>query len=248
MSNPTSRPTRAARLVVAGAAFAGMSVLGAGAASAHVGPDKSEVAAGSSADLFLGVPHGCEGSPTTKIEVQIPKDLVEVTPYVVPGWKGSVTTEKVDPPVKAEDGDEITERDSVVTWTAEPGQELADHWKLQFGLSFQVPDKVGETLSFPTIQTCATGSAEWIEPTPAGGEEPEHPLPTVTIVTASAGGHGAATTETTTAGGTGTTEAASGSSSSSDDGGTKGIAVAGLVAGLAGLGLGGASFAKGRKG
>jgi len=242
---------RALRLVVAGATFACVGALGAGTASAHVAPDKTEVAAGSYTDVQLGVPHGCDGSPTTKIEVQIPEALDAVTPYVVPGWTGAVTKAKLDPPVKSESGDEITERDSVVTWTAEPGNELPDHWKIQFGLSFKVPDQEGEALEFKTIQTCEEGSTSWTEETPEGGEEPEHPAPTVMIVAATGeGGHGGSATETN--------EAASGSeaagSATSDDksdddssDSSKGLAIGALVVGLGALGLGGAAFAKANK-
>jgi uncharacterized protein YcnI len=253
---PSRRSRPARRLLVAGATVAAASLALAAPAGAHVGPDKSEVAAGSFVEVAMGVPHGCDGSPTTKIEIQIPKELTDVTPLVVPGWKGSVTTEKLDPPVKAEDGDEITERDATVTWTADPGNELADHWKLSFGLSFQVPDEVGKALVFPTIQTCQQGTSEWIEPTVEGEDEPEHPAPTVMIVAGTGeGGHGDSgsgeATTTTVAGASDDGGSASGSDDSSKDDGSddssKGLAVAGLVAGLAGLGAGGAAFAKTRK-
>ena len=254
---PTSPRQAARRLFVAGATVAAASLALAAPAGAHVGPDKTEVAAGSYVDVAMGVPHGCDGSPTTKIEIQIPKELTDVTPLVVPGWKGSVTTEKLDPPVKAEDGDEITERDATVTWTAEPGNELADHWKVSFGLSFKVPDAEGTALVFPTIQTCQQGTSEWIEPTVEGEEEPEHPAPTVMIVAGTGGdghgdsGAGEATTTTaagSTDGGGKTGASGDGSDDGSDDGdSSKGLAVAGLVAGLAGLGAGGAAFAKTRK-
>lgn len=248
--SPVRRRGRAlTRSLVGAGVVASFSLLGVGAADAHVGPNVSEVAAGSYTDVLMGVPHGCEGSPTTKIEIQVPEALTDVTPIVVPGWTGTVTTEKLAKPITLEDGDEITERDAVVTWTAQPGNELADHWKLSFGLSFQVPDTPGKSLEFKTIQTCTEGSAEWIEPTPAGGEEPEHPAPTVMIVEGSGdGGHGGsgATTTTTEAGGNSGSATPTESKSDSSDS-SKGLAVSALVVGLAGLGVGGAAFAKTRK-
>lgn len=260
MSNPISRATRTVRLAAAGAVVAGISLLGAAPAFGHVSPDRSEVPAGSYTDIKLGVGHGCEGSPTNKLEVQIPDLLVGVTPYVVPGWTATITTAKLDPPVKDGHGADVTERDALVTWTAQPGQELADGFKLQFGLSFQVPDKVGEALVFKTIQTCVEGSTDWIELASEGGPEPESPAPTVMIVAGTGDGHGGGgdTTETTDAGdgGAATTtssgkdaaEAAKASDEDDDDdGASSGLAIAGLIAGLAGLGLGGAAFAKVRK-
>lgn len=247
--SPLRRRGRAlTRSLVGAGVVASFGLLGVGAADAHVGPNVSEVAAGSYTDVLMGVPHGCEGSPTTKIEIQVPEALTDVTPIVVPGWTGTVTTEKLAKPITLEDGDEITERDAVVTWTAQPGNELEDHWKLSFGLSFQVPDTPGKSLEFKTIQTCTVGSTEWIEATPASGEEPEHPAPTVMIVEGSGDGHGSSTEATTTteAGGkSGSATADDAKSDSSDS--SKGLAVSALVIGLAGLGIGGAAFAKTRK-
>lgn len=249
--SPVRRHGRAlSRCLVGAGVVASLGLLGVGAADAHVSPNVTEVAAGSYTDVLMGVPHGCDGSPTTKIEIQVPEALTDVTPIVVPGWTGTVTTEKLSTPITLEDGDEITERDSVVTWTATPGNELADHWKQSFGVSFKVPDTPGRSLEFKTIQTCTEGSAEWIEPTPAGGEEPEHPTPTVMIVEGSGdAGHGGGEATTTGAGGNSgsatPTESKTDSSGSSDS--SKGLAVSALVVGLAGLGVGGAAFAKTRK-
>ncbi len=222
------RTTRSARLLVAGATVAAVGWAGAGTASAHISPDKTEVPAGGYTDVQLLVPHGCDGSPTTKIEVKVPELLVTASPYVNPGWAVEVSKETLDEPVDDGHGGEYTERDATITWTAEDGNALLDGYRTNFGIGFQAPDAEGETLYFPVIQTCEDGSSDWITEWDGTGEEPEKPAPAVTIVAAEA--------------------AATPASDDDDSSSSNGLAIAGLVAGIAGLGLGGAAFAKAGKG
>lgn len=255
MSVPHTRSVRrplAWRAAVGAATVAGLTLVGAGAASAHVSPDKTEVPAGGYTDVQLLVPHGCDGSPTNTVEVQVPESLTSAGPYVVAGWTAETTTETLAEPIDDGEGGQITERDAVITWTAQPGNELIDGQRLNFGIGFQAPEEVGEVLYFKTIQTCDEGTAEWITEWDGEGEEPEAPAPSVVVVEGTGDGHGGGEAEEET---TETTEAAEPEAASSEaaDGGddgdsSQGIAVAGLVAGLAGLGLGGAAFAKTRKG
>src|SRR5690606_14262393 len=134
-----------------------------------------------------------------------------------------------------------------------------DGQKMQFGLSFQVPDIEGTSLHFPTIQTCEEGATNWIEIPVEGEAEPDEPAPTVMVVAGDGGGHGTTSDDSAegddgsaegeSAGGGTTTSATSGSGSSDeadddaddDDGSSNALAIAGLVAGLGGLGLGGAA-------
>ena len=47
----------------------------------------------------------------------------------------------------------------------------------QFFLRIAVPNKVGKTLYFPTVQRCAKGVHRWIEIPQKGKPEPESPAP-----------------------------------------------------------------------
>jgi uncharacterized protein YcnI len=212
-------------------------------AAAHVYPDVTEAAAGSFVKFNLVVPHGCEEAATTRLEVQIPEGIYSVTPQVVPGWTISKTTEELAEPVDDGHGGEHTSRDAVVTWEGGP---LAHDQLEEFGLSVQMPDTPGETILFPTIQTCEGGAVtEWIEPTPEDGEEPEHPAPAIAITEASGGGHGGGETEDgDMAEVTGDAVAASSEADDDDDDSATPLAIAALVAGLAGLGLGGVAFVR----
>lgn len=244
------RSRRVANLVAGGSVAAAAALLFAAPAGAHVSPDKTEVPAGAYTDVQLLVPHGCDGSSTIKVDVQVPAQLYSASPYVVPGWTAEVASEPLDEPVEDAHGNEITERDTTVTWTADEGNALLDGQRINFGIGFQAPEEVGEILFFKTIQTCEEGTSEWITEWDGTGEEPDAPAPSVTVGEAASDGHGSSaeeeeTTETTEA--STDTAAAATSTDSDDDSSSNGLAIAGLVAGLGGLGLGGAAFAKGRK-
>lgn len=231
----STRPTRLAAGSLA--AGVGVLVLGAAPASAHVFAEETEVAAGAFSQVTITVPHGCEGSPTTQLEIQIPEDVLGVTPEVHPGWDIEVTTEALDTPVDTGKGGTVTERDAVVTFTAQPGNELPDHFRDSFTLGYQAPDAPGEHLFFKTIQTCAEGETAWIEEYTGEGEEPEHPSPAVLVTEASGEGHHAADAAA----------ADEGEGEGEDDDSSKGLAIGGLVLGALGLATGGVALAKTRR-
>jgi uncharacterized protein YcnI len=245
-----SRRTAAAAGLTLGC---GVLLLGAGPASAHVSPDKSEVPAGGFTAVTFTVGHGCEESPTTRVDIQVPESILDVTPGILPGWDITVATEPLDEPVESAHGEEVTERESVVTFTAQAGNELPDGFRLGYTLGFQAPETVGEVLYFKTIQVCAEGQTEWIEEWDGTGEEPEHPSPAVTVTEAEGDGHGggAEEEEATDDGAAETTttldveEAAA--TSDDDDGSSDGLAIAALVVGVVGLIVGGVALATARK-
>lgn len=235
------------RIAGAGAAALGIVALSAGAASAHVTVTPSTTAAGSYTVLTFSVGHGCEGSPTTKIAIQMPETIPSVTPTINQGWSVRKVSEKLAEPIEDAHGNKLTERISQVVYTAKA--PLADGFRDSFELQVQIPDAEGDTVTFPVIQTCQKGSTSWIE-TPAEGqdeEELESPAPAFTITAASAEGHhgGAADEESAESDGH---EAADADSDGDDDGDGNGLAVGGLVAGVGGLALGGLALARsGRK-
>lgn len=197
---------------------AGLAVAVAAPASAHVSLSASTTAAGAYAVLTLSVPHGCDGSPTTRITIAVPDEITEVTPTRNALYDLRVVTEAIDPPVVAEDGDEVTERVSRIEYTAK--EPLPDGQRDAFELSLQIPeDAAGTTLAFPTVQTCQEGSTAWTEVPADGGsaEDLEHPAPSFLVTAATS---------------------ADGEEGEEDGSDATPLAVAGLVAGLLGLGLG----------
>jgi uncharacterized protein YcnI len=209
----------------------------AGPASAHVTITPTETAAGAYTVLTFSVGHGCEGSPTTELAIQVPEGINAVTPTRQPFYDVEKVMETLDEPVVDAHGNEITERVAQVVYTATT--DLPDGQRDAFELSLQLPDAAGETLAFPTIQTCEQGETAWTEIAAEGAEEPEHPAPTVTVTEAEGDAHGAdtATHEEDTASTEAETEPVA--AEAADDGGDgTALGVAGLVAGLLGLAAG----------
>lgn len=161
--------------VTAGVALA---VLVAPAAQAHVHVDPSTTAAGSTAQLSFSFAHGCEGSPTTALEISVPDSIVSAVPNVHSGW--SINTEKT--------GDHVdTVRYTALTPVADG---LRDTVTVQVALPATAD---GQTLAFPVRQVCETGETNWADIAAEGQSEDdlELPAPTIEVTAASAdGGHG----------------------------------------------------------
>ncbi len=233
------------RVAGAGAAALAVVALSASAASAHVTVTPSTTAAGAYTVLTFSVGHGCEGSPTTKIAIQLPEEIPSVTPTINLGWNVQKVTEKLAEPVKDAHGNELTERVAQVVYTAKT--PLADGFRDTFQLQVQIPEKEGETLTFPVVQTCEKGETGWIE-TPADGQDPEEleaPAPAFAITAATGEDHhgGAAAEEDGHESEDGDTKA----DASDDDSDGNGLAIGGLVAGVGGLALGGLALARSGK-
>ena len=76
------RTVRAAALTAALSSF----VL-TGPAAAHATLERTEAPADSYYIAVIRVPHGCKGSPTLKVRVQIPDGVMGVKPQPKPGWQ-----------------------------------------------------------------------------------------------------------------------------------------------------------------
>ena len=237
------------RLLAVPAALA-LVALSATPASAHVTVTPSETGAGAYTVLTFSVGHGCDGSPTTEIAVQIPEGINAATPTRQPFYDVEKVIEKLDEPITDAHGEEVTERVGQVVYTATTA--LPDGQRDAFELSVQIPeDAAGETLTFPTIQTCEQGETAWTEVAAEGAEEPEHPAPAFEVTEATGDGHHdeaasddeAVHDEAEESADTDTTPV---SADAEDDSGNT-LGIVGLVAGVLGLGLGGAAFARTRK-
>jgi len=158
-----------------------------------------------------------------------PIAYVSVQP--VPGWTVTVEKTTLTTPLEAEGG-EISEVVSSITWT---GGKIGPGQFQQFLISAGPLPTDTDMLEFKAIQTYENGEiVRWIEPTPASGEEPEKPAPTLELTASSGDAHGGDTKEAA-------------SSTSDNDSNVLGI-IAVVVAGLA-LVTGVAAFsrAKGAK-
>jgi len=162
---------------------------GAGIASAHVTVNPSEAVAGSFTKLTFRVPNESATAGTVGLTVTLPADhpFAYVSVKAVPGW--AVVPTKTTLPAPVTEGD-ITIKEAVtsVSWTADPGTQIGPGEFAEFEISAG-PVPAVEALEFPATQTYSDGTVvEWNEPTPAGGEEPDHPAPTLAITPATEDG------------------------------------------------------------
>jgi uncharacterized protein YcnI len=213
------------RFIAAAALVVGLSVLWAGAASAHVHIVPESTPRGSDLTAVFTVPNEESAATTNELQIQIPTDhpIGAVTVAPVPGWTINVIKSKLAVPLKTDDGT-VTDAVSEIDWT---GGTIAPDQFQEFPVSFDsLPDDVS-SLTFKTVQTYSNGDVvRWIE-TDANGVEAEHPAPVLTLTKGS--GDAATAAPAKVSGSTAST------ASSSDNSTAKSLGIAGIVIGAMGL-------------
>lgn len=206
-------------------------------ASAHVTAVPNEA----SSPYFrtaLRVGHGCEGSPTTTVRVQIPEGAQNPRAEVIPGWEAEfVYAEDAGTEQDEADGDDAGSA-GVVSEIVWQGGNLPDTHFQEFGLNFRIADDAPEVLWFPVIQECEEGEHRWIEIPPSVEEwgDVDEPAPYVINTLASGGEEDepAAAEDSGDDGDAGDTADAT----ATDSGGTSTLTVVSLIAALLGLASG----------
>lgn len=146
---------------------AGAICISAMPAFSHVSLDVKTAPAGSAYKAVFQVGHGCQGSATTGIRIQIPAGFQGAKPYPKAGWSLAVTQEKLAKPYDSH-GKATAEDVSVVSWTAASKEAaLQDAFFDEFVLRGKLPESAGP-LWFKVLQTCESGSSDWSE-VPAPG-------------------------------------------------------------------------------
>jgi uncharacterized protein YcnI len=165
-------------------AVSGLTVLAltvaASAASAHVTANPNTLAPGSYGKVSFRVPNEQTGADTTQLEVDLPMDhpIASVSVRPTPGWKITLTKSKLPTPLKTEGG-EITQAVSKIVWT---GGKIAPGEFQEFDVSMGPLPTNTPQLMFKALQTYSSGEVvKWDEPPASGGEEPEHPAPTIRL-------------------------------------------------------------------
>jgi uncharacterized protein YcnI len=144
--------------------LAGLGLLAATPVAAHIVLAEPMAAPGAYYAGFFRVSHGCDGSPTTAVRIEIPASVAMARPQPKPGWSLSVEKTPLPRPVKGEGGKLMTERVSAITWKGRLGAEEFD----QFAIMLKLPADTG-LLYFPTVQTCEAGEQRWTD-IPAEGQ------------------------------------------------------------------------------
>ena len=160
-----------------------------GTASAHVVLEYQVAPAGASYKATFKVGHGCGGSPTRQIAVDIPAGVRGARPMPKPGWALQVQREKLAQPYSSH-GRSIIEDVVRVTWTAKTPEDMLQsaHYD-EFVLVATTPQQAG-TVYWPVHQTCAEGSSHWAEVPQPGQKLSDLKSPAAALEILPAGGAG----------------------------------------------------------
>lgn len=137
-------------------------------ARAHAVLDTTTAVAGAYHKLVVRIGHGCAGSPTVEVTVELPDGVGGGRPQPKPGWQVAVAREPLAEPFRDAHGNEVKDRVARITWS---DGRLEDWQFEEFAISIRLPNKPGETLRFPVIQRCREGEHRWVE-VPQPGQRP----------------------------------------------------------------------------
>lgn len=111
---------------------------------------------------MLRIGHGCQGSATRQISVEIPDGFRGAKPMPKPGWALEIVKAKLAKPYSAH-GTEVSEDTSRITWTARsPEHLLPDGHYDEFVLRGTLPEREG-AMWFKVQQRCETGEWVWTQ-------------------------------------------------------------------------------------
>jgi periplasmic copper chaperone A len=219
---------------------------GTGVASAHVTANVygNEPQKGGSGSIVFRVPNEESDAGTIKVEVDFkPEYAISSVRYrPVPGWTAEVTKTVLPTPVKNGKNLDITQAVTKVVWTAQPGGGIAkgaDQFQ-EFEITASTLPSTVDSLVLPAIQTYDNEKVvRWDEAAAPGGQEPEHPAPTVRLVSAPAGGDHAMTMNAQDTPGA--------PAVNTSDNTARWLGGAGLAVGALGVGFGLGAMARSRK-
>ena len=148
---------------------AALCLIAAPPAGAHVLLDGKQAAVGTEYKAVFVVPHGCAGSATVKLRVQIPDGVIAVQAEPKDGWTLD-TVKGTYPNAYDFRGAKTSEGVREVDWS---GGKVPDKTRETFVIQTFLTDalKPDTTLYFPVVQECEQGISRWIEIPPDGATE-----------------------------------------------------------------------------
>jgi uncharacterized protein YcnI len=146
--------------------LAAIAWLTASPAGAHISLENKQATIGAAYKAVFAVPHGCAGSATTRIRVQIPEGVIAVKPMPKAGWTVDVVNGKYAGEYDYH-GAKLSEGAKEVVWS---GGKLPDGNYDEFVISTYLTTglKPNSMLYFPVVQECEQGVSRWID-IPADG-------------------------------------------------------------------------------
>lgn len=126
-------------------------------ASSHAIILETDAESGSYYKGVIGISHGCNGSDTTKVTIDIPYGVRGAQPMPKPGWKLDIVRSELEKPYNS-DGKVVTEDVTQITWY---GNTLDDEHYDEFAFRGQIGVGTGTRLYFPVRQECVVGELNW---------------------------------------------------------------------------------------
>jgi uncharacterized protein YcnI len=141
-----------------------------------------QAAVGAEYKAVFVVPHGCAGSPTIKLRVQIPDGVIATEATPVAGWNVETVRGKYAAEYDYQ-GARVSDGIKEVDWS---GGKLPDKMRQEFVIATYLTNglKPNTTLYFPVVQECEQGVSRWIEIPPDGAthsHEGKWPAPGVKL-------------------------------------------------------------------
>ncbi len=160
-----------------------LAVVAVSPAAAHVMLEGKQAAVGAEFKAVFVVSHGCAGSPTIKLRVQIPEGVIATEATPVAGWNVETVKGKYGGEYDYKEGAKVSEGIKEVAWS---GGKLPDKTRQEFVIATYLTGglKPNTTLYFPVVQECEQGVSRWIEIPPDGAthsHEGKWPAPGVKL-------------------------------------------------------------------
>jgi uncharacterized protein YcnI/copper(I)-binding protein len=181
--------TGTALAVILAALAVMLAALPAGTALAHPSLERQEATIGAPYKAVMRVPHGCEGSPTVRVRVQIPEGVISVKPMPKPGWAIETKRGAYAEAYPYYHGAVLKEGVREITWSGRLADDYYDEFVFVGFMAKTLKD--GGRLHFPTIQECEQGQQAWAD-IPAAGQsshDVKFPAPALRLVQAQAPAH-----------------------------------------------------------
>lgn len=155
-------------------AFIGGAFLTITPAFSHITLAVKEAPIGADYKAVFRVPHGCKGSATVKLSVDVPDGLLAVKPQPKSGWQIEIVKGPYDKPYHLYRS-EVTEGVKSITWSGNLPDDYYDEFVLIGYLDKGL--EPGSQLYFPTVQTCEQGVDRWTDIPGDGKSSDEHRSP-----------------------------------------------------------------------
>jgi len=149
-------------------------------ASAHASLETQTAEIGSSYKGVMRIGHGCEGTATQVVRIQLPLEVRRAKPMPKPGWTLETVSKQLDTPFDYY-GQSIIEDVRELVWS---GGNLEDGHFDEFVFRATLAGEAGQTLHLKTTQECVKGENHWVE-IPAEGQdshELKRPAPQLNLV------------------------------------------------------------------